>query len=706
VFDHNLAKNDRGDLCPDQKSLSAIDPSGLNALRHSDLPEIDKAVMEPSVQAVFSYHTRAGLPLDGLAEVLVKLAEQRSDWTRLQKIISELITHYESNGWPLQDALRSVSDFYFEYDDFEYYLAHFVAAGGTLDTVTLELQSIRPGPEPRKIDVRLPPSRIPEYLELSNAMQAAHWEGESKRAAYKKLNEWFAQMVFDEVDPRMIAKLAEAVRSGLTDWEQLKLLVADLVTHSVLMEFQANPGGLEISRLSAICTNWVNNDHLPYDQDDSQNAQAFGEVLNVFRGAIDGYYGFSALTFDCKRMAPERPALIFRMASELARSTSVICSEAREAWPGPGLVLHHLRPERFLKADQSNPKDPFHHYKKKWPWISRAIDLMPMVEIALMRGKVAIHLTQEGCLHEIPYDYSFENEHFRNIRPEFHLCPSEVLWSRLRRSMIPFGDRKRASHSVRRAELCGIDGPSLRSACDAAGLNFLNLACGSIIGGLSNAYPPDSAPYYEEWNKRLRESGRPADIYGFVHKSYRHGFYEGNDVDKLDRILEPLRQAHREVYDLATLYQDIWDLFRFALAAYHKGETRSGGELFIEEQDKHSWDAIHPNRFRMLNEAYRWHTYLHQIKAKRDDFPILTLADTWNYRTQPAGDVLLDTYSMSAHVKRAGGEYRVHKLAAGRDHAEENGEVFWLQHVVPRLAFTTDIRFYHRDELTNFTTLW
>ncbi len=376
------------------------------------------------------------------------------------------------------------------------------------------------------------------------------------------------------------------------------------------------------------------------------------EVMEVYRGIFDLHYGFGHSTFECKAPSPAEDWMLLRFAFDSAIGVSRLVHTHANAFPGSGCLISGLRLERLLAANPATPDDPYSLFKDAWQWVAHVIEDLPRTSFLMSRGvKMFIGPDEPGYrLDGIHYALVAWNEHFDN--PQLSaaaLVPVSVIKVALRgrvQRIEKLGDRPGPPKAGLNSEI-GLKFHDLGRACEEMRVPFLNLGWASNIGGLCNAYAPRSAPYFE-WEQQL--STHDKDRAGHVHKSHIKGHYVSKADAETTRLLLPLRRAHDSVYGVASAYLGLSDLFRISLALWHKGLTlteQMGEERELELDSDEEQQSLPANELKMLEEAYRWNDLHQRRDVKREDFPILCIAHTFDHWNVTSSPVMLDTYDLT-----------------------------------------------------------
>jgi hypothetical protein len=455
----------------------------------------------------------------------------------------------------------------------------------------------------------------------------------------------------------------------------------------------------------------------PYRLDSTEAQQLVNEVFQVMRRAYDGYFGFSAPMFEMRRPPGQDHPLMVRFGKDVASSVQYLNCSDNDEFPGRGIVISGAQPDRLFVSDRDNLEDPFHRYKKAWPWARTAINDLASTRFVFARGFIAVMGPDDRrfALDGKHYSYIFFNDHFHNPDGQAaFLIPTELLREKLSGVGISWEDYTGYDRALPDINTRGLLPSDLLKEAAARRMNILNLGWPSNVGGLYHAYPPRSSPHFE-W-----EAGNSGtqDLATHVHGSYVLGRgYQSTMTPELDKALQPLRLLHSQVYELSTDYQNLLDLLRTGQTLWHRGQTISrtddGAEqdTELEREEPESEDeppseedsgeervSVNPDAARMLIEAYRWHRGREEWPDSPERFPILVGADPLHWHAKPRSPFLLDTYTMTLTLRdpESGAVRATINLPTEGDGLGEEEFAIWAEHVMPLFRQPIDIRFYDR----------
>ncbi len=495
--------------------------------------------------------------------------------------------------------------------------------------------------------------------------------------------------------------------------EDITKYLTEITHHSVIYKILRSNG--DNKALKTKLMNSAQTDELPVPIYSDSNRSSYNpeaikmqqETEKTLVRLLDVNYGFSALTFDCKRPPSKEPPLLTRFGNDVGKIEYINAKDIN-AFPGKGFSISKFNLNKVFVADKTNSTDPFHTYKKAWDWSKEIFDDLPNTEFVFTRGFIAIiNKDEKFKLNGVPYSYLILNNHHHNKGCDTaYLVPTEVLENKLKNTKVPYEDYTGFSQAHKDANDIGLKLEELIQASNEIKAPVLNLGWGSnFAGGLCNAYPLDSEPLFA-WEKELRD-GHTKDVWGHVHKSHITGDYTSSFTSKLKAKLEPLKKAHDDIYSITNKYQNLFDIFRISFALWHKGQTI--GERTLDPTDDELSQGFenqkldlndinttqNPNSLRMLVEAYKWHEARKNGIDDPNYFPILIIKDTFDYWTQPKSPIMLDTYDMTFHMDGKNIPFST----------EEIGDIekeVWSKLVIPQLIGTTkDLVFYDRRDLPN-----
>jgi hypothetical protein len=378
------------------------------------------------------------------------------------------------------------------------------------------------------------------------------------------------------------------------------------------------------------------------------------QVKGIYRGCFDMHYGFGHSTFECKTPPGALDWMLIRFGFDIGVRVDRLHSHSSDLYPGPGCIISGMKLDRVFAKNPYTPEDPYYLFKKSWSWAAQEFEDLELTRFLFsraVRGVVGPNLPQYH-LDGVHYSLVVWNDHFLNPNLDAAaLVPTKVLMAALRgkhSEIRALGQTPALGHgeSVHDDALTLSE---LATACEAQGLNLLNLGWASNLGGLCNAYPPLSAPYFE-WERKLVAHSK--DRAGHVHKAHISGHDVWKMNEETERLLIPLRETHDHVHKVSSAYLNLNDLFRLSLAMWHKGltVTEELGEMAEPEFTQDNDPQLSAQELRMLHEAYRWHQLHERGVTEKDAFPVLCIAPTLDNWSRVYTPFMLDTFDMSMRV--------------------------------------------------------
>jgi hypothetical protein len=376
------------------------------------------------------------------------------------------------------------------------------------------------------------------------------------------------------------------------------------------------------------------------------------DVFSIYKGAFDIHYGFGRSTFECKKEPGASQWMLTRFARDNAILTSTLNVNSSDNYPGKGIIISGLKPERLFVSNKNTPQDPYSVYKDAWPWLKNEFEDLSRSHLLLSRGVKIITGPKEKkfVIDGVHYSLIAWNDHFDN--PDLYgaaLVPTSIISGILngKTSSTSISNVASSFNDQQLLSPFSLTPQFLKERCTARGLPFLNLTWASNINGICNAYPPRSAPYFE-WEKSANQSHRDGD--GHIHKSLITGSFEYVMSREVDILLRPMRDAHAKIVATASAYFNIYDLFRLSKALWHKGQTVGDeSKEFLTHKTytpPHETPDVGENEFRMLLAAFKWNR-LHSLSSKDiHEFPVLAITPTLDDWSLVKSPILLDTHSM------------------------------------------------------------
>jgi hypothetical protein len=437
----------------------------------------------------------------------------------------------------------------------------------------------------------------------------------------------------------------------------------------------------------------------PLSEDPVLGSEISKQVLRVVRRALGVAHGFKALIHECQRYHPREQWFLREAAEALSQQVTELNSPRTDQAPGRGFQLEGLILERIFASDPDT-KDPYAAIREALLWGGGELNDLPKTSITFTRGFIAITGPEDPRyrLDGHHYSYVIFNEHAFN--PKKHgafLVPTEMLTALLRPP--PGG----TLHDM------PLTAEQIWELGSKASPPVLNITHPVNLAGLQKAYPPEAAPHY------LWEQGAPGtrDSMGHVHKFYYRE--PGDDEVRIastlnSQLLERIQYElalHRNVYQFATRYQNLFDISRIALSYYRNGwngakppdatdsEEVESVPLRFEDEDLES-SGLH----RMLELAYDVHDALKSRNAAAEQFPILAPVPALDWWSDPAPSFFLDTKSLIVHFRSPTGEREQFQLDRNDP---RKGASAWRAFFAPHLATGVEFRLIDRGALGEVT---
>jgi len=426
------------------------------------------------------------------------------------------------------------------------------------------------------------------------------------------------------------------------------------------------------------------------------------QVKGIYRGCLDIHYGFGSSTFECRTPPGYHDWMLVRFGLDTGARVSPLRAPASEAYASPGCIISGINLDRIFAKSAAQPSDPYHTFKNNWRWLANEFEDLGDTRFLFSRGVKALIGPDlpKYYLDNCHYSFVVWNDHFLNPTLDVAaLVPTSILTAALNEHYVhvsvaaehpALGEKSvLPSHSLSAA--------ALADACAVHGLHFLNLGWLSNLGGLQNAYPPLSSPYFEVERNLL---GHHNDKAGHVHKSH----ISGRNVTKIDpqteQLLIPLRALHGRVYALSSAYLNGYDLFRLAQAIWHKGLSSSEEIRGVSQPafTSNNNTSLGPYELRMLHEAYHWNDLHSRGVTAPEDFPILCITPTLADSSKVASPLSLDTLDLSLKID---GHKPIQLDARTRGRGAYEATV-WSKYVRPLYfqRYDLDLRFLDRRSIT------
>lgn len=545
-----------------------------------------------------------------------------------------------------------------------------------------------------------------EHLTVTLARAENSFGKPRENLKFRKILEDISKNSYGLTDnPAMAHKLRLMVNSfHCKSIEELSTLVVDLKMHALTDIIVHTKDPIRRKWAKSTMSKSFNMGSPPYSEGSPEARQNYQETMEVVRSAFRDNAGFGGFALDgrrppsSKRMG-EVPSMLHRFAEDSSLKTSIVNCSTNKVFPGMGLHIANLVPERLFAPDprwqELDAATPF------WQWLQPGgvfdnrifhnfnFEDFRGMNFLLLRGLMAVYDLENPRfnLDGINYAYVVYNRHFYP-RPEVAaLVPTYVLLEALGDCLIDGEDYVGYLRSRRDVATTALDLVSLRKLAESYALNVLDLTYGSVIGGgLCNAYPPLSAPHY------LMERARPSisvwkDTWGHLHKAA----FIDSDPKRLSE-LQWAWNLHGDVYATSRALQDQVTALRFGLSFYKMGATIAGepgssSESFLDDakrEDISEESSIHPYRYRMLTEIYRWY---HGAREKHWNYSATPIFHS-GYTLQP--NVLpgkkhkkyeIDLVNLSLTTQ--GGTFR---FPPNGDGAGEDERALWREQILPHFV--------------------
>jgi hypothetical protein len=486
--------------------------------------------------------------------------------------------------------------------------------------------------------------------------------------------------------------------------------------HAALLAVAGLPSGMS-SREALVFFRGYVSDHPPYAEG-SEDARLYREkTYDLIRRLHNISYGFSALKVVNQRMPDGGPSAYDEFGDDLFVHLYVLNVSSHDHFPGYGVLFVGPQVQRIFAHDLDHPSDPLHRYRAAWtdPRRLRSIhldlDRYADAEFAFVRGFLGVSVPEGDYAprYEVPGAHltlMVWNQHFPGVEGELALLvPTSIYRERVRPCLIRCIELDKPHPEVLDACRAGLDPNAIRAECAARGLPYVDLGSPSIAGGgLVNGFRPKQPPYHA-WEATL-PSHETRDGAGHVHKSHRLGGYRmwlGRDPE-LDHALQPLRDANERVFEIASSYLNLLDIFFMSFATWHRGDTLDAidFESVFDQNERQQIaetdeaEPFNPRNTRILTTAHAVHDQLVENRAPRSAFRVYCSANPLHLYPQPEAAITLDTLDMKLVVRGPDGPREL-SLARDRVGSRERAELLWVSHVLTYLRATGfDMRPYDR----------
>jgi len=505
--------------------------------------------------------------------------------------------------------------------------------------------------------------------------------------------------------------------AGLSDlWAAVQHRDVRQDGHTALLAAAGIPTRMSAGEMAAFFARY-RADHPPHAEGSAEARLYREKTYDLIRRLHNVSYGFSALKVVNQRMPDGGPSAYDEFGDDLFERLYVLNVSSNDLFPGYGVLFVGAQVQRIFAHDFNHPSDPLHLYRAAWTDPRRVrsthldLDRYADAEFAFVRGflGVSVPAGDFAARYEVPGAHLtlvVWNQHFPGIENELAmLVPTSVYHERVRPCIVRCRELDEPHPDVRDACRAGLNPDAIRAECVARGLPFVDLGSPSVAGGgLVNGFPSKQPPYHE-WEAKL-PAHETRDGAGHIHKSHILGGYRtrlGNDPE-LDRALQPLRAGHDLVFDIASSYLNLLDIFFMSFATWHRGDTldaidfesvfdRNERQQLAEADEE---EPFNPRNTRVLVTAYAVHDQLVALRAPRSEFRVYCSANPLHLYPLPEATITLDTLDMKLVVRNPEGA-REMSLARDRVSSRERAELLWVSHVLTYLRRTGfDMRPYDR----------
>jgi hypothetical protein len=523
-------------------------------------------------------------------------------------------------------------------------------------------------------------------------------------------------------NPAMVHKLNLMLsQGGIRTLEEFTRKLRDLKMHALtdIMRNASDEGRKKWAR--DLMAREFNMGGPPYQEGSRGAREHFNETMEVVDRAFRDSKGFGGLALDSRGVPRSAnveavPPMLIRFGLDSASHTFVINSSDNEGFPGKGCMIYGIKAEKVFSSDphwqQHQKSSPY------WRWTEGnglfanqyfhqfRMEYFEKCAFVFMRGlKIVVPPKHQAfVLDKEPYSYLVYNRHFYPGPEVALLIPTRVVGDLLGNALIKAEDYRGFDRNVVDVSKIDFGVQNLLRECRKRDLNLLDLTYGSVIGGgLCNAYAPHSSPHFT-WEGAADSYGW-SDSWGHVHK-FRlsaHSLKGSNFVESLAHF----RALHGSVREVVRPLQDYLSAFGFALSFYkmgstliadedfrevsrdsqdtreddNDGESPQDGELSFEEQQERDNPPIHEYRYRMLQEAYRWHLGAREQGWPRGKIPILHFAWVLDPNSLPSEAHRRFEIDLASMVlKTPDGSFQLPKDSDGSGPEERE---LWRKHVVP-----------------------
>lgn len=516
-------------------------------------------------------------------------------------------------------------------------------------------------------------------------------------------------------DPRWISRIAPMLETSILDPEIFDSHFTELKAEAIMPTLLYGRDPVQRAMAVSSFQEITRNDHVPFSEEDPRAAQVRKESFLIMRRIWDLYAGFGALTFEGMRRG-EKLASLAEFGLDSAGAVHGIRADDKDVAPGRGYLISYLSKDNLFARSKHGQKDPHEDLKLAMPWAARELDDIERTRYLTLRKCIAVIPPQlpKYEIEGVHYTFIAWNDHFHNgWCDRASLVPTLVVMEQLKNSAYEINNSSADfSSSTVDINTRGLNPHDLDLICREKGLVMLDVGSGSVLGGgMCNAFPVGSSPYHD-WENMVNQYVTK-DIWGHRHKSYMvNGSYQRDMDEKLDKALEPLREAHNIVRDVTNRCLNLLTWFQLGNAFWRKGQTvpfqretfsdGSGDSNFgskgisvptpeLTRAERRGSFTPTPYSHRMLMQAYDWHNVFNQAGADQKAFPVLGSVDALRYSVQPK-QMLLDTYDLRLWNGSAWQQLPQWSDGTGAEEQE-----VWNNKILAKLGPLDDIRWYRRE---------
>ena len=510
-------------------------------------------------------------------------------------------------------------------------------------------------------------------------------------------------------NPAMVYKLRLVLlRGDVQNLSGYNTVLRELKMHALTDIMRSSPSKARRNWARVLIGKEFNMGGPPFMEEDPTKQLAYSETMEVVDRAFRESKGFGSVAIDSRGaprselLEPAAPFLV-RFAMDCMQEVHVVNSSSNAEFPGKGIFMSKLKVGDVFTPDsewRENGKiSPYWRWEQsgglfssKYFYHCRVANLAN-TGFLMMRGlKIVVPpFDRDHLVDGQHYSYLVYNRHFYPGPQTAIGVPTQLIEGELEPALIPASDFVGFSPRYRDSQQIDFTFAGLQAKAKQRGLPLLDLTYGSVIGGgLCNAFPPFSAPYYS-WELDAMRAWGWKDSWGHVHKAFLMRYPDD------ESRLEAFQYLHGEVYNWARLCQDYLTAWQFALSFYKMGTTLAAkddvrqSQMQAEEQEEgQDQDVVfgderqmlvHEYRYRMLEEAYRWFRGGREQGWSMNKMPVLHFAYTIDPNSIPSKEKRkfeLDTATMVLKI----GSEEIQLPQDGDGRGEQEREI-WRDFVVP-----------------------